>query len=327
MMNDCRPLVTEAGAATRIHPPARYSWFGARSAALPSRIARTFSPGAARAYLVQMLSAQLYSDFYRRGRAEPPPRFTATSSAGRRGFEAALSAANLGRGFPDDGWRVLARDGDEVRVVKLGLELTVRPADLDGGARPDDRVAIQHPKELLAISPGFYLACGERGLDPATVRRVVRLYWNLRADGAAAFVAAATGRLNAAGAAYRLKVLNDPGAFNRCDAGVIYLDRADYPGLVGTVRRLRAELDRYLSPRTPVFTARLAPGLGFAEDPGTAESFGEHRCALLAEALVRTHERGSRGPVDLLSTVEARFAEAGIDLAAPHLSPDPEAIV
>jgi hypothetical protein len=152
---------------------------------------------------------------------------------------------------------------------------------------------------------------------------MVRLYWNLRADGAVPFVAAATGLLNGADAAFHLKVLNDPAAFSRCDAAVIYLARCDYPGLAGLIRALWREVAGYLSPRTPVFTAELAPGLGFAEDPGTAESFGEHRCRLLAGALVHAHESGRTDAAGTLAAIERRFAGAGIDLAAPHLSPDP----
>ena len=43
-----------------------------------------------------------------------------------------------------------------------------------------------------------------------------------------------------------------------------------------------------LNVRVPAFTKHLAPGLGFAEDPGTIrDSFGTHRCRLLAEGTLR----------------------------------------
>lgn len=154
-------------------------------------------------------------------------------------------------------------------------------------------------------------------MDPWRSRHMVRLYWNLRADGAVPFVAAATRALNAAGAAFRLKVLHDPAAFTRCDAAVVYLARDDYPALSTLLLGLHAELAAYLSPRVPVFTATLAPGLGFAEDPGTGESFGEHRCALMAEALVTAAETGAPP----LEAIGKRFARAGLDLDAPHLGP------
>src|SRR5436305_14389954 len=40
-----------------------------------------------------------------------------------------------------------------------------------------------------------------------------------------------------------------------------------------------------LKPETPLFTKRLAAGLGFAEDPGNGESFGMSRCRIVAEGL------------------------------------------
>ncbi|WP_433514694.1 T3SS effector HopA1 family protein [Nonomuraea sp. CA-143628] len=324
-MSDSRALVAEAVAATRIHPPTRYTWFGRMSPRLTVRAARVLSPRAGRDYLVHRLAGQLYGDFYRRGRAEPPRWSAQGSSASRSGFAAALSAANCGQGYLDDGWQVRGIDERGVMVVKNGLELTVHATELAGVPVVGERAAMRLPKELFEISPGFYLARADRPMDTGPSGRVVRLYWNLRADGAVPFVGAATRLLNSAGAAFQLKVLNDPGAFSRCDAGVVYLARDDYPELADLMLTLHAEIGGFLSPRTPVFTAELAPGLGFAEDPGTGESFGEHRCRLLAEALVRSHESGWTDDAARLAAVEERFARAGIDLDAPHLSPDPPA--
>lgn len=328
-MGDNRALVAQAIAATRIRPPTRYTWFGQISPPLPARTARALAPSAARAYLIHLLAGQLYSDFYRRGQAEPARRNTRGQAASRREFEAALSAANCGQGYSDDGWRVRGADERGVRVAKNGLELTVGATDLagagtvTGATTVGEPAVLRLPKELFELSPGFYLACSDRPIALAQGRPVIRLYWNLRADGAVPFVAAATRRLNSAGAAFRLKVLNDPGAFSRCDAAVIYLASEDYQGLAGLMLALHGEISGFLGSRTPVFTAELAPGLGFAEDPGTAESFGEHRCRLLASALVHSCESGWTDPADTLAAVEDRFARDGIDLDAPHLSPRP----
>ena len=66
-------------------------------------------------------------------------------------------------------------------------------------------------------------------------------------------------------------------------------------------------------------TLPLAPGLAFAEDPGGGESFGVHRCLLLADAAVMAAERGLTAPDDRLDVVRERFAEAGISLDTPYL--------
>jgi hypothetical protein len=189
-MSDSRALVAEAIAATRIRPPARYTWFGQISPPLPARTARALSPHAAREYLIHLLASQLYSDFYRRGRAEPASRNSRRPAASRRQFEAALSGANCGQGYADDGWRVRGLDERGVLVAKDGLELTVDATELAGpaaGTGPlaaGQPVVMRLPKELFEISPGFYLACGDRQMAFGRSRPVVRLYWNLRADGA-----------------------------------------------------------------------------------------------------------------------------------------------
>jgi hypothetical protein len=323
-MSDTRALVAEAIAATRIHPPARFTWFGVMSPRPAPRAARSLSPRALRDHLVNQLSGRLYADFYQHGRAGPSRWPVNRASVSQRDFEAALSAANCGQGFLDGGWQVRGTDEYGVMVVKNGLEMTVKAGELtraEGTGPPaaGEWCELRLPKELFGISPGFYMVCGDHATGGG---RMVRLYWNLRADGAAPFVAAATRLLNSAKAGFNLKVPNDPNAFIRCDAGVIYLPRDDYPALAGLILELHAEIDGYLSPRTPAFTAELAPGLGFAEDTGTGRSFGEHRCRLLAEALVRSHESGWADDATVLAAVEARFAEAGIDLDAAHLSPD-----
>lgn len=57
-------------------------------------------------------------------------------------------------------------------------------------------------------------------------------------------------------------------------------------------------------PPVPLFTKPLAPGLGLAEDPGDRLSFGQSRCRIAAEGLVRAHAQGvtdTAGRVDLLA--------------------------
>ena len=69
----------------------------------------------------------------------------------------------------------------------------------------------------------------------------------------------------------------------------------------------------------PVFTKTLAPGLGVAEDPGYTESFGQHRCRLLAEGLVRGHEQRIHNLEDRLRVVSDCFRAEGLDLDPPFL--------
>ena len=140
----------------------------------------------------------------------------------------------------------------------------------------------------------------------------MRFYWNLRAEDAPTLVKGATQLLNDDQIPFRLKVVNDPAHYDRCDAGVLYVQRADYEQVLPIVRRILVELGGNLKKATPVFTKVLAPGLGLAEEPAVSgDSFGMDRCRLLAEAIVRIHERAVAGATDRLAVIEEVFAEDG----------------
>src|SRR5262245_55857332 len=98
-------------------------------------------------------------------------------------------------------------------------------------------------------------------------------------------MAAATSLLNASRVPFRIKVLRDPAAYRRADAGVLFLRRHDRARIDPLIARITAAVAEGLRPEVPLFTKRLADGLGFAEDPAGSLSFGQHRCRLVAEAL------------------------------------------
>src|SRR5262249_49841937 len=74
-----------------------------------------------------------------------------------------------------------------------------------------------------------------------------------------------------------------------------------------------------LKDAVPAFTRRIAGGLGFAEDPGTGESFGQHRCRLLAEALRSDAVRETRGSARRLAQLVTALEQKGVCASAPYL--------
>jgi lantibiotic modifying enzyme len=123
--------------------------------------------------------------------------------------------------------------------------------------------------------------------------------------------------LNKAEMPFRLKVLNDPSRFDRCDAGVLYLRRPDIATAAPLVEQIYRDVYDQLKPLTPAFTRPLAAGLGYADDPGGGRSFGAHRCHLLADAMIQAHETGARTITDRLDSVRRRFDQESVDLDAP----------
>src|SRR5262249_51411500 len=71
---------------------------------------------------------------------------------------------------------------------------------------------------------------------------------------------------------------------------------------------------------TPLFTEVLQPGVGIAEDPTSGESFGMHRCRLVAEGLVEAWQRAGKSVENRLQAIATRFEREGLKLDRPHLN-------
>jgi len=317
-MSRYRDQLAAAVGAVTILGPTQYAWLGRRSRRLPESTNGELDGSQRRRYLVSCLREELYSSFYCHGRpvaarwGEPEP-------AADPWLVEAMSQANTGGSCWEPGWTVERVDGDEAVVSGPRLRVRIAVEDCDGGVRPGAAVSVRTPTALPAVSPGFWTVVGEtpaRGADAAGVR----VYWNVTRGGAPALVGALTSRLNGAAVAFRLKVADHPFRFERCDAAVLYLDGDRYRAVRPVLTDVATALGAHLRPEIPAFTLPLAPGAGLAEDLG-GESFGVRRCALLADGIVRAHERGLTGAGERVDAVVARFAEDGVPIDAPYREP------
>jgi len=237
-----------------------------------------------------------------------------------------LSAANSGNGYASPGWTVAGADKRTIAVRKGGVRLVVGPAELESGdpgsaPQPGATLSLRFPKEFIHLSPGFYMAVGDRELASGSEGGIVRWYWNLGATGAIRFVREVTADLNRLLLPFKLKVLSDPARFVRCDAVVLYVRINDSQAVADALQRVYPKLASSLKPSTPALTKAVAAGVGVAEDPGDGTSFGLHRCGVLAEGLIRAREDGRHDAASRLEAVEACFAAAGLGLDRPYLNP------
>ncbi|MFL5735104.1 MAG: lanthionine synthetase LanC family protein [Chloroflexia bacterium] len=323
-MSTYTALVEAVARAVEFHSPTTFSWFGKMSPQIAPEVRSSLTPRSARDFLLYNLQGQLYDDFYSRGGPVPSrSAFVQGSQPGINPFIERLSEANSGEGYWAAGWEVLRVEGDILFVGKDDLELGARAEDclpVNGSLAPGARVSLRFSKELLGMSPGFYMAVGDTDFPPGS-RGLVRFYWHLSPDGAVQLVHQVTRALNGARLPFRVKALSDTGMYNRCDAAVLYVRQQDYTPVALLVRDIHANVYPSIREGVPAFTRQLAPGLGFAEDPGSEESFGQHRCRLVAEGLLRAHEVGKSGIPERVDMVEERFTEAGISLDRPYLNP------
>jgi hypothetical protein len=272
--------------------------------------------------LVLAIEENLYSQLYIRPMKTDAMRVP--DPMARRDLIGALSAANSGRGTWESGWTVQRLD-DEGRVAVTKDEITfwVSQTQLritEEDVKPGQSCRVKVGKELRFQVPGFYIAIGDGPGGEDEAQPLVRFYWHLTHAAAVPFMSTATDLLNAAEIPFRLKVLVDPQAYLRADAGVLYLRRPYFRSCAEIIAQIHQVIAPELRPEVPLFTKRLAGGLGLAEDPGGSSSFGQHRCNLVASALWKSFVRGEISRDARSETLANVFRDQGLDPTRPYLN-------
>ena len=178
---------------------------------------------------------------------------------------------------------------------------------------PGDGVAVSECVTWIDTPTGFWAARSAAG-EPAAP--LVRTYWSVAAERIFVMLRRVAGCLDDLHVRYALKCPLRPADFMRVDSLVVYLERSDWNGVrsrvIGIAKQSRADLRG----STPPLTRQLAAGVGFAEDPGPTESFGQSRCRALAAGVVAILDERRRGR-DPVGTFAAALRSAGIDPACP----------
>jgi lantibiotic biosynthesis protein len=309
--------------AVEIESPSRY-WLLGSSREVPDIGPTQTSPLTTPSRLASMLALDLYERLYIRRSLPPLPGADALD---QRDLVAGLSAANAGFGHWEAGWTVRGLEPDgRVVVMKDALAFWAARSDVhvrDGTVRPGARCQVRVGKELRGLLPGFYVAIGGEA-EPTddggeVVEPLGRYYWHLRPEAAVPFMATASSLLNDARLTFRVKLLNHPNAYHRADAGVLFFRRRDIVLIDAIVARVYLAIACGLRPEVPMFTERFKDGLGYAEDPPNSQSFGEHRCELVAAALWSSFIHGDTRREDRAAALAAAFVEEGLDPLRPHL--------
>lgn len=250
------------------------------------------------------------------------------SAAPDNQFIQTLSQANAAHERWDSGWQIVQiLPHGQVMAQKNSLSRTLWAGEfinLDGPGMPlrvGAQINVFFPKESITVQPGFYMAFGETMIEEANDYSLVRFYWNVEAAGAAELTAQVTASLNRFLLPYRFKCLTIPDYYSRMDAAVLYVSKRFYRITAELLRDVHKRVKAHLSPATPLFAKRLAPGLGLAEDPGLQDSFGTHRCRVLAEGILNAHNHGAKSEQARLQEVVKQFRHYGINPERPYLNP------
>jgi hypothetical protein len=245
--------------------------------------------------LVKAIQAVLYDRCY----AQRPPRAALVAPPDIE-FARRLSRANAGRERWDRGWiihqfgpngQVFVRKGDRERVAFPGAFIFDAAPGMT--SQIGSSVSVRAPSETYEAQPGYYFAFGESLDELADNLRLTRLYFHCRAEDAAPLVSELTAALNRFQIPFQLKTPTAPSLYGRTDAAVLYIGGRYFPTTVRIVAYVREKVS--LEAATPLFAKALWPGVGAAVEPGTGESFGSHRCRLMAQGIVDAWRSGEQG--------------------------------
>jgi hypothetical protein len=189
-----------------------------------------------------------------------------------------------------------------------------------GGLAAGQPVHVPAAREALTAPQGHYAVFGRTVAD-ARAGRQVRFYWNIEAEAAAPFLDSITTGLERRRIPFQAKVPAVPAGYARADGGVLYLDSEDVEASLDILAAVQAGLAAWLRPPTPLFARQLGRGVAFAESPPTGESFGMHRCRLVAEGLVQAFAAGATDDEARVEAILARFVGYGLDPEAPERNP------
>lgn len=253
------------------------------------------------------LVAWLYNTVYTRslgGGADlaPDPAFVAAiAQAAERGVSVSQGWTALGPAPQGSVW-----------VGKAGVERAV-PGVLvaPSGAPVGSPVSVVRQTVVADASPAFVYAFGAEPLEIPRVPTLVRIYFHLHAQSAAAWMAEVVRTLDGAYIPFQAKCPSTPALYDRADGGVIYLAKSHYPLAARRLRESGLLAHVALRPEAPWFSKPVAPGVAVAEDPDNGDSFGLSRCRLVAAALFSEGDR--------LKALLDLFAASGLDTEHPYL--------
>lgn len=213
--------------------------------------------------------------------------------------------------------RILVQKGERSRAAVQGEYATNKPPGFP--PQHGDVVNLRVHPSSASIQPGFYHAFGNTLSDQFDESALIRFYFNVSSTGAPLLMGTLVFELNRFQVPFSYKTLSSPAAYVRADAAVLYCAKRYHRVVSNVLLSLSALVAAELRTETPMFTSTLRPGVGVAEEPGTGESFGMHRCRLVAEGMVSAYLLGDSSPEACLRAVEERFSKEAIRLDQPWL--------
>jgi HopA1 effector protein family len=248
-------------------------------------------------------------------------------------FFTALHESNQGQGFGDPDWQVIGQDDDGlVAVQKQELTLHLIPAQhldpIEQSTEIGATVTIKMPHNRL--QNGCYIAIGNAGLMESEETQQVNIFFNVAAAGAASLMRDLTTHLNAQQIPFTFKLPYNPLDYDRQDTASLSFLKPYYPIVWQALSSLSAETQSHLRPFLPFCTKPIAPGIALAEEPDSKfsaqETFGTHRCQLIANGLLAAQQQSESAAEFRLVEILNQFYGSALELEYAYLNAGSEDI-
>jgi hypothetical protein len=274
--------------------------------------------------LVRAIQSVLYNRCYAHRMDEWP----ATIPAADPQLAMRLSHSNRSIERWDPGWKVyLTLPTGQIYMSKGERQRSSMPGEYitstASGMAPQvgDSVILRVHRESHTLQPSFYFMFSETLTDVWDEHSLIRFYFHCMPRAVEQLIEYMTLELNHYLIPFRMKALSDATLYTRTDAMVLYCAKRYFDIVYRILLLLPESISSTLETSVPLFTKPLLPGVGLAEDPNTGESFGMHRCRLVAEGIVDAWLLGHQSIAARQRAVVARFAMNGFQVDAPYLNP------
>lgn len=242
-------------------------------------------------------------------------------------FLATLIEANATSLAWDDGWKIYQVGADgRISIQKGDRSRAANPGEFarddysGAGPKIGESVSLRVYPGSTQLQSVFYFTFGATLSDQFDEYAMVRFYFNITADSAAFLLKHLSCSLNHYLIPYRYKSLATPDLYRRADAAILYVSKRYFHIVADLIEQLYPHLMDKLRHEVPLFCLEWLPGIGVADDTGTGESFGKHRCRLLAQGLVEAWAEEASGADQKLEAVKLVFERQGLNLETPYLN-------
>lgn len=195
----------------------------------------------------------------------------------------------------NDGEKLVSQDGQSI-VVRPGEYLSAGELVLSNTQESMAFVYLYRVAKYTRTNKNLYLNIeGDHAMKIAQ-KPMIRFYFNLKPnkEGVNSWSKHIQDYLNRYRIPFQLKYPLNLANYKYADSGVLYVSQNHFSLVVNLINEIfliyksRPE-DAVLNDKIPLFTHKIYPGIGFAEDPYYTDlSFGERRCADIIQVLDTT---------------------------------------